>query len=184
MMKSSRQVIAVAIVAIGVIAVGVALSFVVAGCRGVSVAHSTIGNEIVEIFGSLDDAVKERWIVWSIGGVHLPRELTPCCKGELLYAIKDCYFAGNDLVRKDNVCCPAGVFKLEIGRSPGPNYSLYFMADGFLLSYLCRSPDDVVNVHRLLKSAVLKSPVLDFETIEPTAAVRGGGLSEQDDADF
>ena len=119
-------------------------------------ARRTIGDEIVEKYGSLEIAIEQPWEARAVGWSRRPRVLlSHSQKTDLMYAIKDCYVwerPKGDFENSIGGCSSDGIYRLCVGPVPNERFSFYVIDDGFLVGYLCPSPYDVVEVHRKLKA--------------------------------
>ena len=114
----------------------------------------TIGDEIVQKFGSIREALEQPWEARSSSPAAPRILLSLSQKADLMYAVKDCYLWESP--KGDSVgpvgCCSPDLYCLCVGPVPNERFSFYFVKDGFLVAYLCPSPDDVIAVHRSLKA--------------------------------
>jgi len=143
--------------------------FCLGGCI---VTHSrqtrqTIELEVVKEFGSRENAFKQPWVLRSVSGESRPMVLTANQKAALMDAIRNCYVWKNSDDEKGGCCAPPGLYRLCVGPGYGrygyevPRFSLYLHEDGFLIGYMCASPDDIVNVHYTIKAIFRGDPFID-----------------------
>lgn len=132
--------------------------FCLGGCTIANTRQSrvTIGDEVIAAFGSIESALQQPWIIWSVFGKARPRELTEDQKATLMDAIKDCYVWEQDGAREEteggSVCASPDLYVLDVGPGLVPKFSLYLLESGFLAYHMCASPGDVVNVNYTIRA--------------------------------
>lgn len=151
-------------------------AFCLGGCI---VAHSqqarqTIELEVINEFGSRENALNQPWVLMSVVGESRPMVLTANQKAALMDAIKNCYGWGwkSSDDEKGGGCAAPGLYRLCVGPGYGrydyygPEFSLYLDKEGFLIGYMCATPDDIVNVHYTIKAIFCGDPFVDDEPVE------------------
>ena len=147
-------------------------AFCLGGCI---VAHSqqarqTIELEVINEFGSRENALQQPWVLRSVFGESRPIELTANQKEALMDAIKDCYVWSDG--KTGGGCAAPGLYCLHVTPGygsvdyDGPEFFMYLHEEGFLIGYMCATPDDIVNVHYTIKAIFRGDPFVDDEPVE------------------
>lgn len=117
----------------------------------------TAGREIVNVFGSRENALQQPWVLRSVFGKCRPFELTANQKIALMDAIKDCYVWRNS-DGGGGGCAAPGLYHLYVspGRGrfdyDGPEFSMYLSEEGFLIGYMYPTPNDIVVVYDVIRA--------------------------------
>ena len=131
----------------------------------------TVEREIVNVFGSRENALQQPWVLRSVFGKCRPFELTANQKIALMDAIKDCYVWRNS-DGGGGGCAAPGLYHLYVspGRGrfdyDGPEFSMYLSEEGFLIGYMYPTPNDIVVVYDTIRAIFRGESFVDDEPVE------------------
>lgn len=130
----------------------------------------TVEREIVNVFGSRENALQQPWVLRSVFGESRPIELTANQKEALMDAIKDCYVWSDGMT--GGGCAAPGLYRLCVGPGygrydyDGPEFFMYLHKEGFLIGYMYATPNDIVVVYDTIRAIFRGESFVDDEPVE------------------